>query len=301
MTAASSNHLSGLSVPQTRVRHRLSLRWRLVLLVVALVVPLLAFSLGHQYLQYREAVATTGHQTLALARSMSLVVEQELQARIAALQALTVSSPLQGGDLAGFRAQAETVVAQQFPGANVVLLKEDGQQVINTILPAGAPLPVRPNLESTRQVFTTGRPAVSNLYQGAVGPRPVVAIDVPVKRADGSVAYVLSMNPRLDAFADVIHRQGLPEGWIASVSDRLGVTVARNLSPEQFVGKMGGPGLVPRLLAEADGTLVETSRDGFRVVAAFSHAAPYGWSVTIGVPLSQIAGPAVYSALRTLA
>jgi len=36
-----------------RVAGRLSLRARLLLLVVACVVPLLGFSLGGQYLQYR--------------------------------------------------------------------------------------------------------------------------------------------------------------------------------------------------------------------------------------------------------
>src|SRR5712692_5408603 len=133
MSAASADRLAGRSVPQP-VRHHLSLRWRLVLLVVAGVVPLLVFDLGHQYLQYREAVATTGRQTLALARSTSLLVEQELQARIAALQALTASRSLQAGDFAALRAQAETVVAQQFPGANIVLLKEDGTQFMNTIV-----------------------------------------------------------------------------------------------------------------------------------------------------------------------
>ena len=155
MSAASSDHLAALSAPQTRVRYHLSLRWRLVLLVVASVVPLLAFSLGNQYLQYREEVANTGNQTLALARSMSLVVEDELQARIAALQALAVSRPLRAGDLDGFREQAETIVAQQFPGTNIVLLKEDGQQVMNTMLPRGAPLPVRPHIESVRQAFAS--------------------------------------------------------------------------------------------------------------------------------------------------
>ncbi len=301
MEPATRDPLIATSHPPRRGTRRLSLRARLVLLVVASLVPLIAFTLDRRYVDYQEAIASSARQTLELARSMSFVVETELKARIAMLQVLALSPLLRDDDFDGFRTLAETVAAEQFPGSNIIVLRADGQQLMNTLVPRGAALPVRPNLETTRQVFATGQPAVSNLYQGAVGPRPVVAIDVPVKRKDGSIAYVLSMNPRLDAFADVIHRQGLTEGWVASVSDRLGVTVARNLYPERFVGKMGGPGLVPRLLAEADGTLVETSRDGFRVVAAFSHAAPYGWSVTIGVPLAQIAEPAVQSALRTLA
>jgi hypothetical protein len=51
----------------------LSLRTRLLLLVVVSVLPLLAFNLGSQYLQYRAAVTATGQQTLELARSMSQV------------------------------------------------------------------------------------------------------------------------------------------------------------------------------------------------------------------------------------
>src|SRR5712692_3691103 len=145
MSVASAGHISGLSLAPPGARRRLSLRWRLGLLVVAAVVPFLVFSLGNQYLQYREEVAATGRQTLALARSMALLVEQALQARIAALQTLTVSRPLREGDFDSFRAQAETVVAQQFPGTNIVLLKEDGRQFMNTIVPVGAPLPVRPN------------------------------------------------------------------------------------------------------------------------------------------------------------
>jgi hypothetical protein len=55
-----------------RAAPALSLRARLLLLVVASVMPLLAFSLVSQYLQYRQAVAATGQQTLELARSMTL-------------------------------------------------------------------------------------------------------------------------------------------------------------------------------------------------------------------------------------
>ena len=93
---------------------------------------------------------------------------------------------LGSGNLAAFRTRSQGVIAQQFPGSNRILLQEDGQQLMNTLLPPDAPLPVRPNLELLRRAFATGAPAVSDLYMGAIGPRPVVAIDVPVKRDDGS-------------------------------------------------------------------------------------------------------------------
>jgi signal transduction histidine kinase len=286
-----------------RASGRLSLRARLVLLVVASVVPLLGFSLASQYLQYRDAVAATGQQTLDIARGLTLAVELDLRTRMVALQVLALSPTLKGDDvdIPGFRALAESVVAQQFPGSNVVLLREDGQQLLNTLLPADTPLPVRPNLDSTRQVFATGLPVVSDFYMGAVGPRPVVAIDVPVKRADGSVALVLSSNPRLDDFADIIHRRRLPAGWIVSIYDRRGVIVARTPNPEQFVGRRPQQEILDRLAGAREGTFENTSRDAIAVVAAYSHSDQFGWAVAVGAPRADVVAPAEGAAKRTLA
>ena len=282
-------------------RPRLSLRARLMLLVVASVVPLVVYVLGRGYLDYRQDVANAGQKTLELTRSLAVAVEKELQARIGVLQVLALSQRLREGDLDGFRTFAEATVSQQFPGSNIILLKSDGQQVMNTLLPRGAPLPVRPNLESLNQVLATGRPAVSNVYVGAIGGRYVVAIDVPVRGADGRIVYVLSMNPQLDAFADVIHRQRPPEGWVMSIFDRQAANVARNLSHERFVGQKAGPLLAERMLADREGIFVNRSREGFELITAFSRLESFGWAIAMGGPVTEVTGPAIAAAVRSLA
>src|SRR5262245_34931205 len=103
----------------------MSLRVRLLLLVVASIVPLFAFTLASQYLQYRDAITSAGRQTLELAHSLSLLVEQDLQTRMVALQVLALSPALRSDDLATFRAEAEAAIAQQFPGSNLILLQEN--------------------------------------------------------------------------------------------------------------------------------------------------------------------------------
>src|SRR5436309_2208786 len=123
-------------------RGRFSLRWRLMMLVIVSVVPLVAFTLVREYLDYQEAVSGAGRKTLELARSLSLAVEKELRARIAVLQVLALSGPVRDGDVDSFRGRAEAVVAEQFPGSNILLLNEDGRQLMNTLLPPGARLPV---------------------------------------------------------------------------------------------------------------------------------------------------------------
>ena len=264
-------------------------------------MPLFAFSLGRQYLEFEANVAQAGRDQLVQARSMAVAIERELRARIVVLEFLARSRSLLAGDMDGFRAQAEAVVTQRLPGAIVVLLREDGQHIVNTAMPPGASLPVRQNRETLREVFVTGRPAVSDLYLGIVARRPVVSIDVPVKDADGRVIYVLSINPDLDAFADVVRRYGPTESRVISVFDRQGVNVTRTRNPERFVGQKAGPELLPRLLSEREGSFEGVSRDGIPLVAAFSHSELFGWAVAIGVPRAELTAPAIASAMRTLA
>src|SRR5215469_2060140 len=88
---------------------RLSLRARLMLLVVASVVPLVAFTLVRGYLDYQDAVTGAGRKTLELARSLALGVEKQQQARIAVLEVLALSNALRRGDFDVFRARADAV------------------------------------------------------------------------------------------------------------------------------------------------------------------------------------------------
>jgi PAS domain S-box-containing protein len=292
--------VTGMPKLPGRGLRRLSLRARLVLLVVATIVPLTAFTLARRYFDYQKAIESAGHETLTLARSLRVAVEKDLQARITILQVLARSSSLREGNVDAFRLDAEAVVADQFSGSSILLLLPDGQQVMNTRLPQGAPLPARPSLKSLRQVLAIGRPAVSDVFQGTVVQGPLVSIDVPVRRSEGTITYVLSLNPSFDAFADTIRRQQLPEGWSASVLDREGANVAHNLSSDQAVGQTTVATLRQHVAIEPEGVFLTRSHEGIEVVSAFSHVEPFGWSVVVGIPLSELTAPAVSAALRTL-
>ncbi len=280
---------------------RLSLRARLVVLVVASLVPLILFTLGRRYVDYQDSISASGQQTLALTRTVGLAVENELSARVAALRSLALSRPLREGNLAVFRVQAETVIAEQFPVSNIVLAREDGQQVMNTLVAPGAPLPVSPYLEAIRQVFATGRPVVSDLYRRALGGTPAIAVLVPVRGADDRIVYVLATVSPLTVFAEVIDRARIPAGWVMSILDRQGVIVARSPNPERFIGEMAGPALLEHLTTEREGTFSGPSREGIQLVAAFSRIERFGWTVSAGVPLSDLSRPAEFAIARVLA
>src|SRR5271156_1343742 len=115
--------MDGRSDKQVGGSRGMSLRARLVLLVLASLVPLIAFTIARRYFDYREAVERTGERSLMLAHSMALAVDEELHVRVAALTAIARSPALQTGDAARFRRRAEVTVEEEFPGGNLMILK----------------------------------------------------------------------------------------------------------------------------------------------------------------------------------
>src|SRR5438445_13221894 len=98
--------MTGMPKRPSRGIRRLSLRARLILLVIVSIVPLTGFTLARRYSDYREAIENVGQKNLELTRSLSIAVEKDLQARIAVLQVLALSPSLPKGDLDAFRVEA---------------------------------------------------------------------------------------------------------------------------------------------------------------------------------------------------
>ena len=128
-------------------RHR-PLRWRLGIIVVATVLPLFAYDLYGSYRGYISARQEITGQAMFAARTLASVIESDLHGGETAMQVLGTADSLRAGDYAAFRKQAEAVIARHFPGANILLLRADGQQVVNTAVPPGEPLPVRKAMEN---------------------------------------------------------------------------------------------------------------------------------------------------------
>ena len=254
-------------------------------LVLALVLPaaaaatlLIIDSLGRQ----RDSVEQS---TLETARALTQVVDEELASSRTALQALATSPYLASGDLAAFDRQARALLAEM-PGHNVVVSDASGQQLVNTLRPFGEALPRRGDPGQARRVFETGRPSISDLYVGAVTRKPLISIDVPVRRG-GEVTYDLSMGLFPEQLGEVLRRQALPAGWVGAIFDSRGSIVARTHDADRYVGQKGAPALVERLARASEGRLETNTLEGIPVLSVFSRSSQSNWSVAIGIPLAQ--------------
>jgi signal transduction histidine kinase/CheY-like chemotaxis protein len=266
--------------------HPRSLRSWLGWLVIIGVLPAWAATFFVIVTSYQRERATLEESTIETSRALVGAIERDLGGAEAALNALALSPDLATGDIAAFYRHAREVVKSQI-GNGIVLADTNGQQLLSTLRPYGAPLPRSGVRDLLRTIAVSGKPAVSNFYIGATSHEPQVAVGVPVLRA-GRVAYVLTMGIRPSRLGELLGQQKLPQDWIVSVFDQGGTIVARSRRGNEFVGKKGTPALLLQIAQTPEGIVETSTLEGIPVVASFSRSKLSGWSVAIGIPVAAL-------------
>ena len=262
-----------------------TLRSQLTRLVAVAVLPVWLLScllIFHAYTQKRDQV---NEGMLERARATTILVDKELGSVQTALQAFATSPYFAVADFAGVHRQALRLL-KFYPGANIVVADETGQELVNCLRSTGDPLPKRGDLKTVRSIFTAGQPAVSDLFVGAVSNRSVISIDIPVS-IDGKVAYDLAMIYPVDRLSAILQQQALPPNWYSSLLDSKHVIVATTL--HRFVGH-SVTGALSRALSTSSAGVVEEHLNlaGNRVFLTFCHSKVSGWSVVVGVPKATV-------------
>jgi PAS domain S-box-containing protein len=234
------------------------------------------------YHSYQSRRALTERRMLETARALTMVVDRELSNIQASLSALATTPSLVSGDLPAFYRQA-LVVLEAHPGAYLILADGTGQLLINTFRPFGAPLPKRNVPDAVREIYATGKPLITNVFNGASSGRLQISVDVPVFR-DGRVIYDLAMTVPVDRFATILLQQHLPPEWLGRIFDSNQIEVARTRFAEKFVGRHAVPLLGQRMSDSAEGTAEAINFESVPMFNSFSRSATSGWTVVIGVP-----------------
>jgi len=264
-----------------------SIRGRLILLTVSVLLPALAVSA--LLLWKVEEHARRGHerQRAETARALALVVDRQLGERSALIDGLAVSQALQRANWADFYRQAE--VATGASKAWVVVYRRDGQQLVNTRLPWGERLPKSPIQDmSTAWAGKRGpETGISNLLIGPVARQPVIAVMRPVTLADGS-RVGLGVVTLASDFDRVFTDQGFPEHWTASIVDGTGSVVTRNRDAAEMVGRLASADMRAAMSKSASGLISSRTLDGIPTRSAFAATQGYNWGVIVGVPRADM-------------
>ncbi|MEW6704354.1 MAG: GGDEF domain-containing protein [Pseudomonadota bacterium] len=266
-------------------RSKPSIRTLQTLLVLACVLPAslaVGIALVHAYQVERAALV---ERALGSARALSRRIDLQLSVAAAGLQALATSPSLHAGDLRSFEAQARR--ALRYQGADTLVLKDaQGSHMID--IAAGTQAS---NIAAPRSrwpgAMSIDDAVVSDLFVCDVLRRPLVTVGVPLRHGDDA-AYFLTIGLFPERLQQLLRIRPVPPDWVVSLFDSKGTIIARTHDAQAWVGKLAVPPLQRAMLAQREGTVQTTLRDGRVVLAAFSRAGEADWPVMIGIPEQEL-------------
>jgi len=252
------------------------------LAALALIVTLTALAGALEFARQRNRLEG---DLLLTTRAINHSVAQQLATAMKFTH--TLSATLEGDLLNknffdAYQKSARALGATQLAD-HVVVSDDSGQQLMNTLVEYGHPLPVTKNIDRIKEIFSSAKPRISQLAVGTISKKFEIFIDVPVMH-DGRVRYVLTAVLNANALRGILLEPLFPEEWTANIFDGNGVIVARTRDHEKFVGKKVSERLLGQLANHDSGVYDNVNLDGVTTIAAFVRSGDSGFGVTVGVP-----------------
>jgi signal transduction histidine kinase len=222
-------------------------------------------------------------------RAGALTIDREIAVAEASLRGIVNSEALRRGDFAQLHREA-SAMDRGTPWAWTVLMDGSGKPLFNTLIPWGEPLPAY-SARWVSETYQGQKTRVSGYFVGLVSRRPNISVDVPVPRTLGQ-PFVVSRIFDASHFSRVFADKAIGPGWVITIFDANGISIARNRSAEELVGKPVRPELYQASRRQPNGILRHTTHDGIDVYSVYTRAPLSGWTLAIGVPASEIEGPA---------
>jgi len=267
------------------------LRWHLVGLTLAAVVPALLFSAVMIYKVAHQHRASLKSEIEDVSDMLAREVDSQLLQTIAALEVLAASNVLAADDLKGFYVLAQRVLKAQNGWANIALTGPQAEHLVNLRLPFGAPLPRLINEGVYLEAARLREARVSDLaVSGTVVKRALTIVAVPVMQG-GRAKYVLGAALEAGNWESFL-RARLPQGMHSTLLDRNRTIVARTIDNERVAGKKPVRAFLEAMDVRPEGGLLRgLTLEGINGFGAYRRTAFSGWTVSAFMPVEAIEGP----------
>jgi hypothetical protein len=274
--------------------------WLFTALVLTAAIPVLLLG---GWMTYITADQERSYAREAAAQALTQVahrIEGEISREVQVAETLASSAALDRDGLQDFYLEATRIVAARPLWETAALTRPNQEQVLNVLRPLGAPLGPVTDTDSFNAVLRTKKPVLGGLgpYQAAIG-KQLVSLRVPVLR-DGELRYVLTIGLLPDQIGTILSQAGLPAGWAGTVVDAREKIVAR--TPDTKIAKAVAttPAVQDAMARGGSNSPRTQTREGVDVETVHRMlAGTEGWSVHVGVPVSELNAP-VSRSLRLL-
>jgi signal transduction histidine kinase len=276
------------------------IRSRLLVLVLAILVPAFASGVLAVCYVYQQEHADQERSVSESARALAMLVDKELQSREAVLQTLARAPALARGDLAEFDGYIRSLVSD--PTVAIVLQDLSGKQLLNTRVPAGRALPQKrfSNVAALIERYGAERPLVSDVFYAPIAKRFDFTVQAPVV-LDGKLSYFVTMGINAASLRSLFDQQRFPAPWVVTVVDRNGAVVTRTRDQAKFEGTLVRSHTRNIIGAAREGAYHSVTLDGVPVRAFFATIPRANWKILVSIPESEIRRvPLIAAALLAL-
>ncbi len=269
---------------------KFSVRAHLIILVMAAVLPVVAFSGWLALSISDERRGAVERELRDTARGLAAAVDRELNNTVGTLKILATSRNLERGDFPVFYEDARRRLQTQRNWIAVTLAEPDGRRVLNTLVPYGDPAEPVGERESFARAVSSGLPAVSGLLAGPRSADPGYMVRLPVFR-DVTLLYVLSATVSPGSVRDILTDQKLPDEWSASVVDAHGNILAQHPGHAEAMGRRSALAITAGGGGKALDWHQGTDAQGRAVYFANARTGTAGWTVLVAVPTAVVEYP----------
>jgi two-component sensor histidine kinase len=256
-----------------------SIRAAMLTLVIGGVAVMVATATVAGWLSYREQRDRIGSSLIAASRALVFAVDNELEEPLAFVNGLSSSNSFTSGDFHLFETRLREKLA---PYGYVAFIKSaDGQE----------------SVDGAKGPFHLGK--ASRSYLGRIKGDWLALTDVPIEDETGQRLYTLIVGIPNRIFQAALAAQHFPPSWTSVILDADWMIVARDIKPENFVGKKGA-GEEFRT-APTDQTHEVRLVTGALAMSAHTHSTRYGWTTAIAITeadlFAQALGPVLLAAI----
>src|SRR6202790_15038 len=266
-----------------------SIRSRLLVLVLATVVPFVALVGIGLWSQWQEDQAAAIERALNEARLLAAQLDDHLSNLENLLAGLSQAVSTNPADTSANDAVLRQTKAKlpDFVG-NILLYSLDGTN-IGTSTDFGAGRPHGNERAYFQRVLTGQRLAIGDVVRTRITGQWAVGVGYPVEDQEGRLRGVLTIGTWLKLFQDAFRMKGLPPGSVVRIVNEHGIVVAQSENGPNWIGRdLSNSEHVARHLAAKEASEIEVWADDIQRITGSSTAHQAPWLVSVGLPMDLV-------------
>jgi GAF domain-containing protein/ActR/RegA family two-component response regulator len=278
---------------------RLTIRTKLTLLVLAILLPLLAVAAVRFWGDMSDG-RRAGHQSqLDTATLIAAQLDEVLTGQVESLLALATVRAVDSVQDADLERLAARVRERHPFMRRFVAVAPDGRVLATSGYRDGEPKFVGP--EAIDAVRERGVPVISVPQASASDGRQIVALMVPVQDREGKFAGVFGAELDLETLSRYLNAMSLGREQGLAIVTAGGDLLAKSLSPHEFFDRpLGGIPEADAVLRRGGGTAEWAAKDGVPHLAGAAAMGRAPWIVLAAVPSGAAYSPAAGRPTRDL-